>query len=143
MTSTTSPTARSKIVSARCALPSPECEVFIGQLGGAMTRVAADATAYPHRTAQFVMNVHTRWRERGAGRGLHRLGPRPLRGGGALRAGQRLRELHARRGRGSDSVESAYGADYRRLAGIKRRYDPDNRFRMNQNIHPSAEWRKT
>jgi predicted dehydrogenase len=46
-------------------LPTAECEIFIGQLGGATGRVPADATAYPHRDANFVMNVHTRWRERG------------------------------------------------------------------------------
>ena len=46
-------------------LPTAECEIFIGQLGGATSRVPADATAYPHRDANFVMNVHTRWRERG------------------------------------------------------------------------------
>src|SRR5262245_49188723 len=42
-------------------LPSPHCEVFIGQLGGAVARVSADATAYPHRDAEFTMNVHARW----------------------------------------------------------------------------------
>src|SRR4029078_4577789 len=41
------------------ALPSPQCEIFIGNLGGAVNRVAADATAYPHRDVEFVMNVHT------------------------------------------------------------------------------------
>ena len=46
-------------------LPTAECEIFIGQVGGAINRVPADATAYPHRNINFVMNVHTRWRERG------------------------------------------------------------------------------
>ena len=35
-------------------------------------------------------------------------------------------------------VEAAYGAGYRRLSEIKRKYDPDNLFRMNQNIRPAA-----
>src|SRR5206468_11618264 len=37
-------------------LPSPECEIFIGHLGGAANRVPAHATAYPHRDVEFVMN---------------------------------------------------------------------------------------
>jgi len=40
-------------------LPSDECEAFIGQLGGATNRVGAADTAYPHRDAEFVVNVHT------------------------------------------------------------------------------------
>ncbi len=44
-------------------LPSPHCEIFIASLGGATSRVAPDATAYPHREAQFVLNVHGRWED--------------------------------------------------------------------------------
>jgi FAD/FMN-containing dehydrogenase len=38
-----------------------------------------------------------------------------------------------------DRVFSAYGANYDRLAALKAKYDPDNLFRMNQNVRPSAQ----
>jgi FAD/FMN-containing dehydrogenase len=39
----------------------------------------------------------------------------------------------------ADRVETAYGANYQRLTELKRRYDPLNLFRMNQNVKPRAE----
>ena len=37
---------------------------------------------------------------------------------------------------GEDRVRAAYGANYQRLAALKRKFDPANLFRANQNVRP-------
>jgi FAD/FMN-containing dehydrogenase len=124
------------ILDAVRTLPSPECEVFIAHVGGAMARVPANATAWPNRDAHFIMNVHTRWRDK-------------AQDGACVAWARQLFESVAPFASGSvyvnfmpddekERVEKAYGSNYRRLAEIKRRYDPGNLFRMNQNIQPTS-----
>jgi hypothetical protein len=118
-------------------LPGPECEIFIGHVGGAAARVATDATAFPQRSSHFAMNVHARWREPEQdrpciewARGIFQA-TKPYAAGTAYINFMPEDEL--------DRVESAYGGNYRRLAEVKRRYDPQNLFRVNQNVKPMAE----
>jgi len=122
------------IVQAVRALPGSECEIFIAHLGGAMSRVPPEATAFPHRSAHFTMNVHTRWREHrdddgciGWARGLFKAAA-PYATGGAY--------VNFMPDDEADRIEKVYGVNYRRLAEIKKQYDPHNMFRMNQNIRP-------
>lgn len=117
-------------------LPGPECEVFIAHVGGAAGRIAADATAFPQRSSHFVMNVHARWREKsddhkciGWARQLFEAA-KPFSVGTAY-----INFMPADEG---ERVREAYGASYQRLAELKRRYDPSNLFRMNQNVAPIA-----
>jgi len=63
--STLSGTALELVIGAAARLPVPECEIFIAQLGGAMARVDASATAFVGRDAHFIMNVHGRWSDAG------------------------------------------------------------------------------
>jgi FAD/FMN-containing dehydrogenase len=123
------------IVDAVRELPSPECEVFIAQVGGAMARVPAHATAWANRDAHFIMNAHARWRDE-------------AQDSACMAWARQLSQATAPFASGSvyvnfmpedesDRVEKAYGANLRRLVEIKRRYDPDNLFRMNQNIRPA------
>jgi FAD/FMN-containing dehydrogenase len=37
---------------------------------------------------------------------------------------------------GEDRIKATYGDNYKKLTGIKAKYDPDNLFRVNQNIKP-------
>ena len=115
-------------------LPSPQCEIFIGTIGGQTTRVAPDAMAYSSRDAKYVMNVHGRWEsaaedERGIAwaREFFKKSE-PFASPGAY-----INFLTQEEG---DRVAFAYGPAFARLVGIKKKYDPTNFFRMNQNIKP-------
>jgi FAD/FMN-containing dehydrogenase len=117
------------------AIPDPQTEIAFAQLGGAVSRVAADATAYTHREAQFVLNVHGRWAD-------------PTKDAECVAWARRLFDAAAPFATGgvyvnfltqeeSARIPAAYGSNYARLAAIKKQYDPDNVFRVNQNIGPA------
>jgi FAD/FMN-containing dehydrogenase len=116
-------------------LPSPQCEIFFGAIGGATTRPAPDATAYAHRDTQFVMNVHGRWDSPADDERCIRWArdffkaSAPFASGGVY-----VNFLTADE---ADRVSAAYGPNYGRLAQVKRKYDPQNLFRVNQNIVPA------
>jgi FAD/FMN-containing dehydrogenase len=118
-------------------LPSPHCEVFIAHLGGAINRVAPEATAYPHRDVQFVLNVHTRWDDQAQDAAC--VGwARELFGKAAAGATGGVYVNFMPEDEGDRVKEGAYGRNYARLAAIKAKYDPSNLFRLNQNIAPAA-----
>ncbi len=115
-------------------LPTPQCEIFIGLIAGAANRVAADATAYGQRDTRFVLNVHGRWDDPADdgrciawARDFFKASA-PYASAGAYV--NFLTEDEAGR------IATAYGSSYARLVQIKRRYDPENIFHMNQNIKP-------
>jgi len=115
-------------------LPSPQCEIFIAHIAGAANRVQADAMAYSHRDARFVMNVHGRWDT----------ATQDATGIAWARAFFDATAPHASGGTyvnfmtedESGRAAAAYGANYARLADIKKRHDPENVFHLNQNIKP-------
>ncbi|MEN8374297.1 MAG: FAD-binding oxidoreductase [Gemmatimonadota bacterium] len=124
-------------VSAAGRLPTPECELFLAQVGGEMGRIAPDATAYPNRDVNYIMNVHARWQD-------------PAVDDECVRWARELFDATAPHATGSayvnfmpedetDAVQRAYGDHFARLAALKARYDPDNLLRMNQNIAPAVE----
>jgi hypothetical protein len=117
--------------------PSELCLMHLYPIDGAAHRVAADATAWGARDATWSMVIAaidpnpqqagalTRW-GRGYWEAVHRFNP-----GGAYVNFMMDDEGDAR-------VQASYGPNYARLTEVKKKYDPANLFRVNQNIRPAA-----
>jgi FAD/FMN-containing dehydrogenase len=119
-------------------IPDPQTEIAFAQLGGYVSRVRIDATAYTNRNAQFVMNIHGRWEDSkkdeaciGWARKLFR-NSTPYSSGGVYVNFLTQEE--------QDRIQDAYGSNYQRLVELKMKYDPDNFFSVNQNISPKLEY---
>ena len=124
-----------QILSFAKTLPSDECEIFIPHMEGAPSRIAAESTAFAHRSTPFVLNIHTRWRNQtddesciAWARGFHKA-TEPFSQGVYVNF---LSE------EGEERVKDAYTESvWKRLVQLKDKYDPTNMFSLNQNIKPS------
>jgi Berberine and berberine like len=91
--------------------------------------------AYSSRDANYVMNVHGRWETPAEDKSVISWAreffakSRPFSSGGAY--------INFMTEEETDRVASAYGPAYDRLVQLKKKYDPTNFFRMNQNIKPA------
>jgi FAD/FMN-containing dehydrogenase len=113
-----------------------QAELHIHQLGGAVGRVRADATAFTDRTSPFIVNCVARTPEP-AGLSPHRDWARAARDAMAAYGAGRMYINFTGEG-DDDKVTAAYPPDlYARLRRVKDRYDPHNLFRFNQNVTPS------
>ena len=106
-------------------------------LGGAYARVPADATAYAHRSSPIMVNVAAFHDGTDADRAKRQTWVDEF--ASALNQGDDGAYVNFLTDEGPDRVRAAYpGATWDRLVEIKRRYDPTNLFRLNQNIPPEA-----
>ncbi|HEU4824897.1 MAG TPA: FAD-binding oxidoreductase [Dongiaceae bacterium] len=119
---------------AKC--PTPMGQLLLEHFHGAVSRVPVDATAFPHRIEGYNLVVLSEWTD-------------PATSDKCI---EWARETYATMGRflasgrysnylgddePGDPAAAAYGPNYKRLREIKRKYDPENFFHMNQNIRPA------
>lgn len=116
------------------SVPSPRSFFVFQQVGGAIARVPATATAYANRDAAYDSFPVPIWSDPAAdeaniawAREMY-TALRPF-GMDAVYVNNLGDEGHER-------VKAAYGENYDRLVLLKRKYDCDNLFRLNQNVHP-------
>jgi len=116
---------------------SPLSQVHLHHMGGAVARVAKDATAFVHRDAAFLMNIVGIW-------------PDPAQNETHIRWAREFADAmapHTTGGvyvnflgnEGEERVRAAYSEEgYDRLVEVKTKFDPNNVFHLNQNIKPSV-----
>jgi Berberine and berberine like len=123
-----------RFLDALATIPSPETQIELTYLGGAAGQVAANETAFGDRSAPFITNLLANWTDASADelhiawiRSLFQM-LRP-----AMRPGVYVNFMS---GDEQDRVPEAYRRRWERMVAIKTQYDPDNFFRLNQNVRP-------
>ncbi len=117
--------------------PSPKTLCSIWNFGGATSRVPADSTAFGDRSMPFMLSIDSTWKDpadshtniewtRKFWSDMKQYGH-----GGLYLNFPGFGE------EGEELVRAAYGKNYERLVTLKNKYDPNNLFRMNQNIRPA------
>jgi len=127
--------AISAIVDMYASVTSPMSQVFLEHFHGAVTRVAPDATAFPHRQSGYNLVMVSQWTAQAEDQ----------RHVAWARERYSMLQPFTRGARYSnyldhddtiDAAAAAFGANYSRLQQLKATYDPDNFFRQNLNIKP-------
>jgi FAD/FMN-containing dehydrogenase len=122
------------------AAPASHPVVIVAHLDGAMARVAADATAFPHRGESLALEVVGGWPDPEHAAATERWvldlwqAVQPHTTGNAT--------VSFLDDEGPERIKAAYGQNWDRLVAIKRQYDPTNLFRSNHNIAPDEGVRR-
>ena len=111
-------------------------DIFMDHCGGAYSRMAPDATAFPRRDMNFVFAIWSGWKSaEGADEKVAQM--RAI-----WRELEPLTQGFYTNYAGTDAAaprdRENYGANYERLVALKAKYDPANLFRLNANVPPKA-----
>lgn len=127
-----------QIVAHARRMPSALSTIDLWHIGGAVARTSSETSAFYGRQAAFLLSPEANW-ERAADDAANI---------GWLRAliadmepfsdGSRYLNFAGFQEEGDALMQYSFGPQYRRLAALKQQYDPENVFRLNQNIPPAT-----
>jgi hypothetical protein len=117
-------------------MPTEQTQVVLEHMHGAASRVPVEQTAFGLRRVHYSINIIAAWTDPSMAEKCidwARELASELEAFGASDA-----YVNYLGDEGTSAVKASYGANYARLAELKRKYDPDNFFRFNQNIAPTS-----
>jgi FAD/FMN-containing dehydrogenase len=119
--------------------PSNDTLVIIRHCGGAISRVGAEETAFGDRSSEWMLSIDSTWDEPADDESNIDYTRAFWDAAVPFSNGQTYFNFPGLLEEGDAAVRSSYGSNHARLARIKATYDPDNRFRLNQNIRPAMQ----
>jgi len=130
-------TAIDTMIERFAATPSPMSALLLEHFHGAATRVGPTETAFPHRTVGYNFLTVGEWLDAAASPAnvawtrdtYAAMAPH-------FTTGRYVNYLNADEVAEDSTVSAAFGPNWKRLREVKRRYDADNVFHLNQNIKP-------
>jgi FAD/FMN-containing dehydrogenase len=121
------------LIDAFATCPSPMSALVLEPLHGVAARVPIEATAFPYRREGYAVLICGQWTDPAE----NEANISWVRETFAALAPHVSERRYVNYMSDDDSARAAYGPQYDRLLDVKRRYDPDNVFRLNQNIDPT------
>jgi FAD/FMN-containing dehydrogenase len=118
--------------------PSNDTLVIVRHCGGAMSRVAAEETAFGDRSSEWMLSIDSTWHDAAADAPNVAYTRAFWDAAVPFSNGKTYFNFPGLLEDGDAAVRASYGANHARLAEIKAAYDPENVFRLNQNIRPAG-----
>lgn len=120
------------------AMPSPYSMIMMFEMKGAIQRTPKEAMAFDHREGGFELSIISRWSDAAQDDANVRWA-REVWSAAQSFVSPAVYSNHLSADESPSRVRAAYGMQkYKKLAALKAKYDPDNFFRLNQNIAPEA-----
>jgi FAD/FMN-containing dehydrogenase len=116
-------------------LPSPQFEILIIYLEGKTNSVPVDAMAYSNRDLKFIVNVHGRWDDAKQDKECIDWAREFF--NATSKYASTGAYVNFMTDDEQERVAKAYGTNYNKLVAIKKKYDPNNLLKYNQNIKPN------
>ena len=120
------------------AAPSPQSTVDVWQLGGAITAVGIEESAFAGRHASFLLGVEANWEEPENDEANVEWARDCLEDMRQFSDGSVYLNFPGFHEEGEEMIRTTFGPAYERLVALKDEYDPTNLFSLNQNIEPTT-----
>jgi FAD/FMN-containing dehydrogenase len=118
--------------------PSADTLVIVRHLGGAISRVGVEETAFGDRSSEWMLSIDSSWLDRADDEENVAYTRAFWDAAVPFSDGKTYFNFPGLFEEGDAAVRSSYGANHARLTRVKAAYDPENAFRLNQNIRPAA-----